>query len=611
MIQQDSVRVKQVVDIKLDELLQQSSMCIEWLKTVVKEEYMPIQVNSRSSSYLKGLVEKGEVNTSSDWSWDAADGNNILGEEEDWDALELHHLAVDTDEEPETKAYYKYPVAKDGTIYRSGLIAAKQRAGAQDANAVLNAADELLRMIDEEKTWREEVYNQIVSKVRNVLFPESTKKYEGINFEPPEHVKAALRKGLRLHEEGKSGDGLQPETVSWARRLSQGEEASPDKVKKAVGWFARHEEASKTPGWDKAGEETPGYVAWLLWGDNGNGKGRAWWERVRNKMQQEDTKDLPLSFTVRKDSDGNWRWFGVASNNYLDRDGEIITHSAHVEFEKYLDENPDAAPELWSWHTPGTAARHKADWWHYSDGFFHYSGILTEEEADNYAGVDEIELGMSHGFFVLDQKGPYITRYRTFEVSDLPREAAANPYTSFRFDQLKEKEMFSERKRSFLVSKYGEEAVAGLEGDTEEAKAALEELGVERKEMDAEYEAHLEEELAEKVSQNMKPMLEGILGVLNVEELQKALAQLNDGIRKNATALERLDEVEEKVDHLLKTEDEKIAQAISKQGPIDWDALSATNRNEKVEEEEVDEETARGAKQANESIGWLKGMAPQ
>jgi hypothetical protein len=30
-------------------------------------------------------------------------------------------------------------------------------------------------------------------------------------------------------------------------------------------WFAR-KASEKTPGWDKAGEETPGYVAWQLWG---------------------------------------------------------------------------------------------------------------------------------------------------------------------------------------------------------------------------------------------------------------------------------------------------------------------------------------------------------
>jgi hypothetical protein len=30
-------------------------------------------------------------------------------------------------------------------------------------------------------------------------------------------------------------------------------------------WFARHA-TDRQAGWDKAGEETPGYVAWQLWG---------------------------------------------------------------------------------------------------------------------------------------------------------------------------------------------------------------------------------------------------------------------------------------------------------------------------------------------------------
>lgn len=35
----------------------------------------------------------------------------------------------------------------------------------------------------------------------------------------PEGVKAELRRGLAWHEEGHSGDGLQPETVAWACRV--------------------------------------------------------------------------------------------------------------------------------------------------------------------------------------------------------------------------------------------------------------------------------------------------------------------------------------------------------------------------------------------------------
>jgi len=94
-----------------------------------------------------------------------------------------------------------------------------------------------------------------------------------------EGIKSALRRGLRLHEEGKSGDGLKPATV---RAASEGIESGWDlaKLNKAVAWFARHE-ASKTPGWDKRGDESPAFVAWLLWGGNPSAV-----ERIRDRAER-------------------------------------------------------------------------------------------------------------------------------------------------------------------------------------------------------------------------------------------------------------------------------------------------------------------------------------
>lgn len=86
-----------------------------------------------------------------------------------------------------------------------------------------------------------------------------------VDLKPTAGMAAAAERGLSLHEDGKSGDGLKPETVARAGRLARREEMNEPWVREMNAWFARHE-ASKTPNWDKAGEETPGYVAWLLWG---------------------------------------------------------------------------------------------------------------------------------------------------------------------------------------------------------------------------------------------------------------------------------------------------------------------------------------------------------
>ena len=48
-------------------------------------------------------------------------------------------------------------------------------------------------------------------------------------YEVPEYIREAARKGLEWHEEGLSGDGLQPQTVAEARELAAGR-ADTDKV---------------------------------------------------------------------------------------------------------------------------------------------------------------------------------------------------------------------------------------------------------------------------------------------------------------------------------------------------------------------------------------------
>jgi HK97 family phage prohead protease len=88
-----------------------------------------------------------------------------------------------------------------------------------------------------------------------------------VNLKPTEGMASAARRGLELHKEGKSGDGLKPETVARANRLARREEMNRDWVVEMNAWFKRHE-SSKTEGWDKAPDYSPAYVAWLLWGGN-------------------------------------------------------------------------------------------------------------------------------------------------------------------------------------------------------------------------------------------------------------------------------------------------------------------------------------------------------
>lgn len=102
----------------------------------------------------------------------------------------------------------------------------------------------------------------------------------------PMYVRDALRKGLKLHEAGRSGQGLRETTVRMATIGAQSGEWSEEKIIKAAAWFERHESDRKLKGgrrWNVKGAETPGFVAWLLWGSDANDRGRAW---LRNKSEE-------------------------------------------------------------------------------------------------------------------------------------------------------------------------------------------------------------------------------------------------------------------------------------------------------------------------------------
>ena len=98
---------------------------------------------------------------------------------------------------------------------------------------------------------------------------------------------SAARRGLKLHEEGKSGDGLKPETVARANRLAKREEMNEDWIREMNAWFARHE-SSKTAGWDQPPDYSPAFTAWLLWGGNA---AKNWSARKVKELDGE--RDLP------------------------------------------------------------------------------------------------------------------------------------------------------------------------------------------------------------------------------------------------------------------------------------------------------------------------------
>ena len=82
-------------------------------------------------------------------------------------------------------------------------------------------------------------------------------------------MREAARRGIKLHEEGKSGDGVVAQTVEDARKMASGT-VTEEKWRKIAPWIARHMSDLDNV---EEGEVTAGVVAHLLWGSNGTKAG--------------------------------------------------------------------------------------------------------------------------------------------------------------------------------------------------------------------------------------------------------------------------------------------------------------------------------------------------
>lgn len=138
-----------------------------------------------------------------------------------------------------------------------------------------------------------------------------------VSLKPSAGMAAAAKRGLKLHEDGKSGSGLKPETVARANRLARRENMNEAWVKEMNAWFSRHESASKSPGWNTPGDEKPGYVAWLLWGGDA---GKSW--SARKVKELEGERDLP-EYDEERDAEEERSITVVVSADTTDWQGKI------------------------------------------------------------------------------------------------------------------------------------------------------------------------------------------------------------------------------------------------------------------------------------------------
>lgn len=275
-------------------------------------------------------------------------------------------------------------------------------------------------------------------------------------------------------------------------------------------------------------------------------------------------KPEPLhSFYLQKSADGSYSWFALVSNNFRDRDEEIITDAAHKDFVEYLDDG-GTPPELWYWHIPGSRWG-VADWWDYSDGVLAMSGTVDagmEGVAEKMAEDDS--LGVSHGFRYTyhDDGDGLIGWYRTFEVSPLPWSKAANPWTGFStIAKEMEAMQFTPEKRAEAVDKFGEARVAGWESVATETADGARRAGADSKEV-AQPEGKKDDVIVDDkvIFADTKEIAVAAAEALVATPAFKALADKWEGTSNDLTT------IKERLDALEKSEDEKVAAVLRGNG---------------------------------------------
>jgi len=115
------------------------------------------------------------------------------------------------------------------------------------------------------------------------------KKYEDIDFTPPEGAREEARRGLEWRSEfGRGGTEV---GIARARDISNGKDMSPDTIGRMVSFFARHEVDKEAEGFDPGEDGYPsnGRIAWALWGGD---PGESWANKVKRQMDSEDEKSL-------------------------------------------------------------------------------------------------------------------------------------------------------------------------------------------------------------------------------------------------------------------------------------------------------------------------------
>lgn len=265
---------------------------------------------------------------------------------------------------------------------------------------------------------------------------------------------------------------------------------------------------------------------------------------------------------------GNIRWLAIFSSNYLDDDNppDILSEESHKDFIERVEKGLAPYPELWHWHTKGTTWG-QTDWLAYDDdyGVMWASGLVNDghEKEALLLMKSDTKIGVSHGMKEVkyspdDDK--VVTRYTTYEISDLPLRRAANKMTAMfiaeRNNKDMEESMISEEKLKYLRQ------VGLSEDEIEQANSFGKEQsekfsGRMRKEAENEKQEEVNEEPQDAVEEKKDDSAE----TADLES-EKAEGETSEETEKSEEGKEEVEEVEESKETSV---DEETMKAIIKQ----------------------------------------------
>lgn len=236
-------------------------------------------------------------------------------------------------------------------------------------------------------------------------------------------------------------------------------------------------------------------------------------------------------------------WLGIGTNNFEDKENDIITAAAHQNFVsslsdgRYKEITGQERPDLFFYHIPVAIGDVRLA--EYKDGFLFLAGLIKEDEFSQKIAelISETPCRMSH--YVkrehykaeLEKDGiRYITSYYSIEFSCLPIGREANDLTEFQI-------MIPDQVRKWITDNWGSETLnefeSKLTGLKDKSKGRLSKMDENEIEIPPEEEEEVVVSLDELVRKALEPLVAAVVQCQkDISELQATVGSVSKAQKK-------------------------------------------------------------------------------